>query len=138
MGIVTINKRELGGYGVTLLDGSYSSLLTPAELKDWVFNDDPGKNGIEYMPPTTPVVKERAVNLIFLIQGSTRERFLSNYNVFISLLQQGLNTFYFEDLGRAYTLKYESCTDFDHFNLTSCKIAVKFIEPDPTKTTKTL
>lgn len=133
MGQVTINGRELEGYGVTLLDGSYASLLTPPDMKEWVSNDNPSKNGVEYIAPTTSVVKERSVTLYFLVRGATSVEFLTRYNNFVALLQTGLNIFYFEDLGRSHTLKYESCTSFDHFGVKMCKLAVKFTEPDPTK-----
>lgn len=130
MAEITINGYTLSSLGVTLLEGSYASLLKPAEMKEWVSNDDPRKDGIEYIEPATPVVKPRSLDLYFMVQGSTRGEFLTRYNNFIGLLQRSIVNVYIPDLGR-YLLKYEGCTSFDHFNLTMCKVAVKFTEPQP-------
>lgn len=131
MAEITINGHTLSSLGVTLLNGSYASLLKPAEMKEWVSNDDPRKDGIEYIVPTTPVVKPRSVDLYFMVQGNTRVEFLTRYKNFIGLLQRSISVVNIPDLGK-YRLKYESCTSFDHFNLTMCKVAVKFTEPQPT------
>lgn len=131
MAEITINGSTLTALGVTLLEGSYASLLTPPEIKEWVSNDDPRKDGVEYIVPTTPKVKERNVNLYFLVKGETQSAFLSRYNQFIGLLQSGMVTINIPDLHRSFKLKYESCTSFDHFNLTMCKVAVKLTEPKP-------
>jgi hypothetical protein len=136
MAIITINGRDLAYYGVTLLDGGYAALLTPPDIKEWVTNDDPRKDGVEYITPSTIRVKERSVNLIFHIAGSTEAEFLSRLNSFVSLLQSGMVKFYFGDLRQAYTLKYESCTSFDQFGLKMCKLAVKFTEPNPKDKTR--
>lgn len=137
MAEITINGNTLSSLGVTLLEGSYASLLKPAELKEWVSNDDPRKDGIEYIEPATPVVKPRSLDLYFMVQGSTRGEFLTRYNNFIGLLQRSIANVYIPDLGR-YLLKYEGCTSFDHFNLTMCKLAVKFTEPQPNNLTTSI
>lgn len=131
MAEITINGYILSNLGVTLLEGSYASLLTPPQMKDWVSNDDPRMDGVQYIAPETPVVKERNVNLYFMVKGATRAEFLSRYNTFIGLLQSGMANVSIPDLGETYALKYESCTSFDHFGLTMCKVAVKFTEPQP-------
>ena len=131
MAEITINGYILSNLGVTLLEGSYASLLTPPQMKDWVSNDDPRMDGIDYIVPETPVVKERNVNLYFMVKGATQAEFLSRYNTFIGLLQSGMANVSIPDLGETYALKYESCTSFDHFGLTVCKVAVKFTEPQP-------
>lgn len=128
---ITISGHTLSSLGVTLLEGSYASLLKPAEMKEWVSNDDPRKDGIEYKVPATPVVKPRSVDLYFMVQGNTRVEFLTRYTNFIGLLQRSIAHVNIPDLG-LYHLKYESCTSFDHFNLKMCKVAVKFTEPQPT------
>lgn len=137
MAEITINGYTLSSLGVTLLEGSYASLLKPAELKEWVSNDDPRKDGIEYIEPATSVVKPRSLDLYFMVQGSTRGEFLTRYNNFIGLLQRGIANVYIPDLG-GYLLKYEGCTSFDHFNLTMCKVAVKFTEPQPNNLTTSI
>lgn len=130
---VRLNGRPLNEYGVMMLAGSYNSLLTPPQLKEWVTNIPIDADGTEYIEPETSYVQERSVSLIFGIKGETRADFLDKYQQFIDVLQSGIIDLYVPDLGRYYYLKYEGCTTFDHYNLTACKIAVKFTEPNPKK-----
>lgn len=131
---VKLNGRQLNEYGVMMLAGSYNSLLTPPQLKEWVTNIPVDGDGTEYIVPETSYVQERSVSLIFGIKGETRADFLKKYMGFINVLQSGIIDLFVPDLGRHYHLKYEGCTTFDHYNLTACKIAVKFTEPNPKKT----
>ncbi len=133
MAEITINKSQLSKYGAMMLAGSYNSLLTPPQLKEWVTNIPVDGDGTEYIEPDTSYVQERSVSLIFGIKGETKEDFLNKYQQFIVELQSGIIDLYVPDLGRHYHLKYEGCTTFDHYNLTACKIAVKFTEPNPKK-----
>lgn len=135
---ISINGHSLTSLGVMLLEGSYASLLTPPQMKEWVSNDDPRVDGIEYIVPTTSVIKERSVNLYFLVRGATRAEFLSRYNTFIGMLQSGMVNINIPDLRNTFKLKYESCTSFDHYNLTMCKVAVKFTEPQPANMATTM
>lgn len=134
MANITIDNRPLSEFGATLLAGSYASLLTPPQQKEWVSNDDPRKNGIEYIVPDVVKVKERNVELIFGIKGHNAVDFLQKYNSFISLIQGRIIKLHVPDLHRNYYLKYENCNSYDNFSLEACKVVVKFIEPDPTKT----
>ncbi|MBO7235183.1 MAG: hypothetical protein J6V05_01160 [Alistipes sp.] len=134
MAEITINDSPLSEYGAMMLAGSYNSLLTPPQLKEWVTNIPVDGDGTEYIEPGTSYVKERSVSLIFGIKGETKEDFLDKYQQFIDVLQSGIVDLYVPDLGRHYHLKYEDCTTFDHYSLLACKIAVKFIEPNPKKT----
>lgn len=129
---VTINDIPLSDYGVIMLAGSYASLLKPTEGKEWVMNDDPRKSGVDYIIPSRFIAKERNVDLIFGITGSSKDDFIAKYTTFISLLQNGILKLYVPYTGKFYHLKYESCTSFDDFTMKDCKIAVKFLEPDPT------
>lgn len=133
MAEILINGTRLSNWNAVLLDGSYANLLTPAPLKEWVSNDSPQANGTEYLVPDNICVKERDVTLIFYLNLPSRRDFISTYFRFVEMLQSGILDVLVPDLNRHYYLKYESCTSFDHFNLTSCKIAVKFTEPDPTR-----
>lgn len=135
MAEVTINDTALSEYGAIMLAGSYASLLTPPQLKEWVSNDDPRKNGTDYIVPDDIVVQERTVNLLFGISANTQSDFLSKYNAFVSLLQSGMIALYVPDIGRYYHLRFESCTSFNNYSLKACRLAVRFIEPNPTKTT---
>lgn len=127
----TINSRPLSSFGAILQNGAYAELLKPAEIKEWASNDMPDADGTEYLAPTTPRVKERDVNLTFLIEGKDTSAFLTAYKGFMAEITKGFCSLHVPDLGRTFTLKYESCTSFDFFNKRACKIAVKFTEPVP-------
>jgi hypothetical protein len=128
---ITLNGQPLSTYGVTLLDGSYISLMTPANLKSWVTNDAVDKDGIDYIQPTATNVAERSVTLVFLIRGENEADFIAKYNSFIGLLHQGMIELYVPDLKMSFNLKFEGCTPFDKWMLQSCKLSVKFTEPKP-------
>lgn len=131
----TLNGVDLSVYGAEILNGTYNSLLKPAETKEWVSNDNPAKSGTDYIQPATPKLKERSVSIIFGIRGFSTTDFNDRYDGFISVLQAGICKFWIEEHKRYYYLKYETCTDFHHYSLKACKIAIKFTEPDPTKRT---
>lgn len=131
----TINKKPLSDLGADLLSGAYAALLSPPALKDFVENDDPLKNGTEVLVPVTPVVKERDVTLTFLIKGSDKSSFFTNYNNFIAELKKGLIVLSVPDLGRSFRLLYSNSTQFENYRLNACKLAVKFREPNPANQT---
>lgn len=127
---ISINRIPLRSIGVTMLAGAYSALLTPAPLKDYVKNDDPTKPGTDVLVDN-PVVSERDVTLTFLIEGTNRESFLSNYNAFVSELHKGEVVLYVPDLNLFFHLLYSNSTQFENYRLNACKLAVKFNEPNP-------
>ncbi len=126
----TINGKDISSYGVTLLSGCYSALLAPPPLKTFLENKDRSKDGTEVLVHNCKIA-EREVTLTFLIQGASRAEFLNHYQSFISLLHAGWFILYIGDLNQTYRLLYDSSTQFDNYNLTSCKISVKFREPNP-------
>lgn len=134
---ITLNSKSLSTYGASLLEGSYISLLTPANIKEWVSNDPVDGDGVDYIVPTDTEdnidvkVAERNLTLTFLVKGNDEADFLNKYNTLLGVLQRGMVTLYVPDLNRTYTLKYVGCSPFDMFNLLACKLAVKFTEPRP-------
>lgn len=126
-----LNGLPLDTYGATLLKGGYAELMRPAEMKEWVSNESPYKDGTQYIAQDSPKVKERSVSLTFLIRGETEDMFMQGYMRFIETLMSGMCEFTIPVTDRVFKLKYESCTAFDFFDLKSCKIAVKFTEPEP-------
>ena len=129
MGVVEINGIRTSSLHLELLKGGYAELLKPAEMKEWVSNDNPTEDGVQYIAPDTPKFKERVVNLTFLLSGQQVDLALKEF--MWQLTNKGLVTLYVEDLNKTFTLKYQSCTTFDYFNNRTCKVAVKFIEPIP-------
>lgn len=131
--IITINGTDISKKGIAMLKGSYSALLMPPPTKAWVKNESVNKNGTDYLEPSTVYVKERAVNITFLIY-SKNGTFTDGYSWLTSVLLGGIIDLYISDLGRHYFLKYESCTSLDTLQLRCCKLVVKFTEPNPKKT----
>lgn len=128
---ITIDGKLLSTYGATLLDGSYISLMTPANLKPWVMNDAVDEDGVDYIQPTATNVAERSVTLVFLIEGDNEADFITKYDKFVGLLHKGMVDLYVPDFNRTFNLKFEGCTPFDKWMLQSCKLSVKFTEPKP-------
>lgn len=131
MSDVKLNGLPLSDFGATMLKGGYAELMKPAEMKDWISNDIPSMDGVQYMVPASPKVKERSVSLTFVVTGETEEDFMMNYTRFVEELMRGFCTFEVPALSQRFTLKYDACTSFDNYNLKSCKLAVKFTEPIP-------
>lgn len=129
--IITINEIDISTKGVAMLRGSYSALLLPPPTKEWIKNESVNKNGTDYLKPDTIYVKERTINLTFLIYGN--DSFTSGYNWLTSVLLGGIIDLYVSDLGRHYFLKYESCTSLTTPHPNCCKLVVKFTEPNPAK-----
>lgn len=105
--------------------------MKPAEMKEWISNDIPSMDGVQYMAPASPKVKERTVSLTFVVTGETEEDFMMNYARFVEELMRGFCAIEVPALSQRFTLKYDACTSFDNYNLKSCKLAVKFTEPIP-------
>lgn len=137
-----INGKPLSAFGAVLLKGYYAELLKPAEMKDWVSNEIPSENGIELYPPTTPKVKARTISLVFLLTADDKETLMSNYQYFMKELmigkQQGMTspkaefcTLFIAEFKTVYYLKYDACTSFDNYGLTTLKLAVTFTEAKP-------
>lgn len=132
----TINNTPLSTLGVMMLKGSYEALLMPADVKEYISNDDPNKDGTDYSVEWDyePKQKERTVTLLFAIEGRDAANFIQGKNLFIQFIQQGLINLYVPDLERSFFLLYETCTSFNYHHPNACDLAVRFIEPDPTKT----
>lgn len=134
--MITINGTNINTLGVSLEKGSYSALLLPAPLKDFVENNDPTKNGTEVLThkkdgTSLARIAERDITLTFLIVGDNKADFMAKYASFTSLLHDGDIDLYVSDLDRTFHLIYSGATQYDNFRLKACKLAVKFREPNP-------
>lgn len=127
----TINGIPLSKYGAILMAGADAELLKLAEVKPGASNNDPRKNGTEYIARTSPKLQERSLNLVFGVSGNSVDDFLAKYDAFVAILHTEFIDLYVPRMSRTFHLKYEMCTQFDNFNLKACKIAVKFTEPNP-------
>lgn len=128
---ITINGANIEDFGASILAGSFTELMAPAPLKEYIENDDPMLDGIQ-IADYLPSVNAREVTLTFLINGSDTNDFMAKHLAFVSLLHKGVFVLHVPALDSTFRLLYLNATRFDNYQLKSCKMAVKFLEPDPT------
>ena len=128
---LTINGADaLREWGVRLTGESLQNLMKPLDIKDRVSSTSRLEDGDRYIVET-PRIKAREVQVEFSVEGRTREEFIARFDKFCNMLQEGvvtLSTRYQQNV--RYRLLFTSCTSF-YTRRTLCKIAVKFIEPNP-------
>ena len=130
---LTINGADaLREWGVRLTGESLQNLMKPLEVKDRVSSASRLEDGDRYIVEHgMPRIKSREVQVEFSVEGRTREEFIDRFDKFCNTLQEGvvtLSTRYQQNV--RYRLLFTSCTSF-YTRRTLCKIAVKFIEPNP-------
>ena len=128
---LTINGTDaLREWGVRLTGESLQNLMKPLDVKDRVSSTSRLEDGDRYIVET-PRIKAREVQVEFSVEGRTREEFIARFDKFCNTLQEGvvtLATRYQKNV--RYRLLFTSCTSF-YTRRTLCKMAVKFIEPNP-------
>ena len=128
---LTINGADaLREWGVRLTGESLQNLMKPLDVKDRVSSTSRLEDGDRYIVET-PRIKAREVQVEFSVEGRTREEFIARFDKFCNMLQEGvvtLATRYQQNV--RYRLLFTSCTSF-YTRRTLCKMAVKFIEPNP-------
>ena len=128
---LTINGADaLREWGVRLTGESLQNLMKPLDIKDRVSSTSRLEDGDRYIVET-PRIKAREVQVEFSVEGRTREEFIARFDKFCNMLQEGvvtLATRYQQNV--RYRLLFTSCTSF-YTRRTLCKIAIKFIEPNP-------
>ena len=128
---LTINGTDaLREWGVRLIGESLQNLMKPLDIKDRVSSTSRLEDGDRYIVET-PKIKAREVQVEFSVEGRTREEFIARFDKFCTTLQEGvvtLATRYQQNV--RYRLLFTSCTSF-YTRRTLCKMAVKFIEPNP-------
>lgn len=128
---LTINGTDaLREWGVRLIGESLQNLMKPLDTKDRVSSTSRLEDGDRYIVET-PRIKAREVQVEFSVEGRTREEFIDRFDKFCNMLQDRvvtLSTRYQQNV--RYRLLFTSCTSF-YTRRTLCKMAVKFIEPNP-------
>ena len=130
---LTINGADaLREWGVRIIGESLQNLMRPLDVKDRVSSTSRLEDGDRYIVEHgMPRIKAREVQVEFSVEGRTREEFIARFDKFCNTLQKGvvtLATRYQQNV--RYRLLFTSCTSF-YTRRTLCKIAVKFIEPNP-------
>ena len=128
---LTINGADaLREWGVRLTGESLQNLMKPLDVKDRVSSTSRLEDGDRYIVET-PRIKAREVQVELSVEGRTREECSARFDKFCNTLQEGvvtLSTRYQQNV--RYRLLFTSCTSF-YTRRALCKIAVKFIEPNP-------
>ena len=130
---LTINGADaLREWGARLTGESLQNLMKPLDVKDRVSSTSRLEDGDRYIVEHgMPRIKAREVQVEFSVEGRTREEFIARFDKFCNTLQDGvvtLATRYQQNV--RYRLLFTSCTSF-YTRRTLCKMAVKFIEPNP-------
>lgn len=121
-------------WGIVLGNTSFTTLLTPAPLKECVRNKSSIHDGVSVLcnESMRPMVDERNIQLIFYLKAKNMNEFLTRYSSFVAELEKGminLSTKY--QPGVVYHLLYMSCQQFTQFNGRLAKFVLKLNEPNP-------
>jgi hypothetical protein len=126
------NKDAYTNWGIILGETSFTALLTPAPIKNYIQNKSaliPGKQVLTEVPPK---IDERDVQLVFYLKASNLNQFLTRYSSFVTELEQGainIKTKYQPNV--VYHCIYLSCAQFSQFNGRLGKFVLKLNEPNP-------
>ena len=123
-------------WGVGLEDGSLGELMAPPPVKAPIVNESRLENGKRYIT-NNHKYDERVVTLVFFLVASNVTDYVTNYRNFISTLATSdtVELITSNEPDVCYRLVYGSCSQFRQYFGGMAKIAVKFIEPDPTNRT---
>lgn len=131
MADLMINGVDASVYGISMGDGFIDSLQTPSPLKDFIENIsrlDDGKQVMYHNPRLT----DRDLTLNFVIIGTDSNDFQTKKKAFENLLYSGKVVITVSFLNESFRLTYQRFQSFAQNSArTSCKMAVKFNEPDP-------
>jgi len=130
-------------YGVMMGDGFLDALLAPVPVKPYISNKSRLMDGKRIIIPAGSMRKdERSLTLNFTISGTSTSDFRTKRTNFYNLLYGGLVIMGFAgndapttDKFRLYYEPGNSVTYGGDLSHSFCKIAVRFIEADPTDRT---
>lgn len=134
MADLIINGNDaLATYGIRMGDGFIDSLGMSANMKEYITNDSRLKDGIDYCK-TVPKRSSRELTLQFVMMSSSASGLSAFRSSFYSMLYAGdVKIEVPENTGEVYKLKYKNSVSYSsNIRRNSCKISVKFEEPDPT------
>lgn len=133
--IIYINDKDIWiEWSAILIEGSYNSLMEPADLKSYVENDFRSQHGKRVSVKNTRY-KDRNITLVFDIQGTSMRDYNSKKDSLLAEMQKGifelkvipLMTVYKVFLPPGYFLGLSSDP-----GLSSGKFSVRLNEPNPT------
>lgn len=136
-GMLKINGKDAyTKWGVFLLDGGVSALMTPSQLKTYISNESRLQHGkrvirTDEQGNSLTRVSARDITLSFGLKARDRVTLNSNFSGFMQELESGLVRLECAYLPSViFKLDYVSCTSFAQYE-TLAKYAIKFNEPNP-------
>lgn len=132
-GQVFINDVDVSEYGISLDSAALSTLMTPANLKDWVSNECRDEDGERYLKNYVPKQSKRDLTLNFNLLANDEDTFYARYAQFCELLNAGIlniRTKYQPSV--VYRCIYVKCTQFSEFRQQMASFSLSLVEPDPT------
>ena len=123
-------------WGVRMGDGFIDVLFAPEPLKEFIENKSRLLNGKQVLY-NDPKIDERDVTLVFTLEGTSPDDYLSKYTAFKVELQKGKIEIKVPALGNeVYRFTYLRSASFGlNISRTFSKISVKFNEPNPANRT---
>lgn len=132
-GVLFINNKDAYiNWGIIFGETSFTALLTPAPLKNYIQNKSALIPGKQVLTDNPPKVDERDLQLVFYLKAKNLDQFLTRYNNFVAELEKGvidIRTKY--QPGVTYHCTYISCAQFSQFNGRLGKFVLKLNEPNP-------
>lgn len=129
---MTINGSVLPG--VRMGREFANTLLAPAKMKAYIYNNSTLEHGTRALLPNIPKKEERKLNLEFLITGADRTEFYNNYTAFCTELYKGHFDLEVPEVSpETYHLLYlgDMATYSGGLSRCACRVNVSFLEPDP-------
>lgn len=128
-------------YHIYLEEGSLEKLLSGDEQKPYVTNQSRAENGIQVLMKN-PKMAEKSVTLVFCFGASTTS-LQTRVEWLLTTLKAGkvVETVVYPieltvtELSKTYRLIYEADMTLSQMNMAIGKIAIRFIEPNPTNRT---
>lgn len=132
--IINGNRNVLRDFGVIMGDGFLEALSEPLNMKEYVENESRLEHGKRIIISDTPRIASRDVSLVFAVFGNDRADFLKKKSMFMEEMYKGevrIVVPEFDNL--VYSLVYTGKgSEFSlSADLCSCKIVLKFTEPNP-------
>lgn len=126
-------------WGVTLGDNALNELIMPPPVKDWITNKNSRDPGAQVYIGQSATVDERTFVMNFhIFKIATSPSLTAQLDEFLDELQWRMVTLVFRNTGeewqkKVYRLMYLSSQSYKTGpSQSSAKLAVKFLEPDPT------
>lgn len=120
-------------YGVTLTRGWREELLKPSSMKEYTKTDSRLENGVRMVAKKKYAkLKERDVQLPFILEGATEEDYLSKYESFLTdMAYSGMVYLKIPIMKRVFKFVYSDCARYGDDGKKIGNFTLKFTEPNP-------